>query len=247
YTGVLTLATNATIGVDSGSSLTIGTKNNVTGTIIDGNDEVQLVTVTGTSGTFTLKFGVATTSPLPFNATADQVEAALNALGTINGSGGSVTVLPVGSNGYLVTFGDSLAGTNQNALIPGGAAAANVVTLADGGPTSARDLTKELLGTLIFESANDYDGKTTVVQGALRVEHAFALGMTGSPTAVNATYVLNGAQLQIQTPTTGPLAGLPVVVPDEPIYLSGTGIFGTGALLNTRQPGSSTPSNNTWQ
>jgi autotransporter-associated beta strand protein len=98
-----------------------------------------------------------------------------------------------------------------------------------------RQLTKELTGTLILASANTYGGKTEVNQGALQVQNAQALGGTA-----NGTDVLNGAQLQIQTPTTGPLAGQPVVVSGEALTLSGTGIFGSGALLDTG-------GNNTWQ
>src|SRR5439155_1353951 len=54
------------------------------------------------------------------------------------------------------------------------------------------------------------------------------------------TDVFNGAQLQIQTPLTGPLAGQPIVVSGEALTLSGTGIFGSGAILNTG-------GSNTWQ
>ena len=51
YTGTLTLATNSTIGVDSGTSLTIGTKagRKGVGTITDNNDDFQLTKeLTGT-------------------------------------------------------------------------------------------------------------------------------------------------------------------------------------------------------
>src|SRR5207248_1056373 len=48
--------------------------------------------------------------------------------------------------------------------------------------------------------------------------------------------VFDGAQLQLQTPAGGPA----VVVSGETVSLSGTGINGTGALLDTG-------GNNTWQ
>jgi autotransporter-associated beta strand protein len=135
YTGTLTLNTDATIGVDSGSQLTIGT------------------------------------SPI------------LNGTGTIQGSS---------------------------------------------------DLTKELTGTLVLGSNNTgFTGGTDVFQGAVRLEHSGALG-TGTAGA----RVLDGAQIQLRTPTTGPSADQPVVV-NAPLTLSGTGIFGTGALLNAG-------GNNTW-
>jgi autotransporter-associated beta strand protein len=105
-------------------------------------------------------------------------------------------------------------------------------TIADN--SASRNLTKELTGTLILASANTYGGKTEVNQGVLLVQNAQALGSTA-----NGTDVFDGAQLQLQTPTTGPLAGQPVVVSGESLTLSGSGINGTGALLNVG-------GNNTW-
>src|SRR3989442_14917453 len=89
------------------------------------------------------------------------------------------------------------------------------------------NLTKELTGTLILAGPNTYDGKTGIQQGALQVQHAEALGGT-----TNGTDVFDGAQLQMQTPSIGPLAGQPVVVSGETVTLSGSGIFGTGVMLN---------------
>lgn len=141
YTGTLTLGTNATVGVDTGTTLTIGTK------------------------------------------------AGLNGMGTIT----------------------------------------------DGtGPTDVFNLTKELTGTLILNTANTYDGVTRVEQGAIRVSNNTALGSGG--TAANGTVVVNGAAVEIESPAGGP----PVVVADERLSLSGTGIRETGALRNTG-------GDNTWQ
>jgi autotransporter-associated beta strand protein len=92
------------------------------------------------------------------------------------------------------------------------------------------NLTKELTGTLILDDLagnNTYTGATLVYQGALQLESSGALFGSSSTT------VLDGAQLQLQTPTTGPNAGQPVVITGETLKLSGTGIFGTGALLDT--------------
>jgi autotransporter-associated beta strand protein len=94
---------------------------------------------------------------------------------------------------------------------------------------------KELPGTLILASADTYGGLTRVVSGALQVQHAQALGGT----AVG-TLVLDGAQLQIANATVGPLAGAPTVVVGEQLSLSGTGIFGTGAIFDVG-------GDNTWQ
>ena len=79
--------------------------------------EQQIVQVVATSGTFRLSFRNQTTAPLPFNATALQVETALNAISTIGGVGGSVLVnvsFGSGINTYTIDFG----GTLQNAQVP---------------------------------------------------------------------------------------------------------------------------------
>src|SRR5262249_23081766 len=97
-----------------------------------------------------------------------------------------------------------------------------------------QQLIKELTGTLILASANDYAGQTLIVQGAVRVGDALALGV-GDGTVVTGTRVLDGAQLQMQSALGGT-----TIVANEALSLSGTGIARTGALLNT---GGST----TWQ
>ncbi len=66
-------------------------------------NEVQHVTVAGSSGSFTLTYQGATTAPLAFNATASAVAAALNALPTIGGTAGSAAVTLTG-NVYNITI-----------------------------------------------------------------------------------------------------------------------------------------------
>src|SRR5262249_49567091 len=82
-------------------------------------------------------------------------------------------------------------------------------------------------GTLILATANDYGGVTVVQQGALQAQHAQALGQGGG--AGNGTVVRDGAAVEIQTPS----GGASTVIPNEFLTLSGTGIVGKGALLNT--------------
>src|SRR3954465_1316547 len=48
--------------------------------------EVQHLTISGSSGTFTLTFNGQTTAPLAFNATGGQVQIALSALSSIGGA-----------------------------------------------------------------------------------------------------------------------------------------------------------------
>jgi hypothetical protein len=78
----------------------------------------ELITVTGEAGTFKLAYAGAETDPLPFDATAAEVQAALRAipaLGLGNIFPGNVFVLGAGSadssRAYLVVFAGDLTGT----------------------------------------------------------------------------------------------------------------------------------------
>ena len=87
------------------------------------------------AGTWTMAFGGDTTAALPFNATAAQLQAALNALASITSAGG-VTVSKVGDN-YNIAF--NLPGvrteltTNATSLIP--LSTATVAVLQEGTST----------------------------------------------------------------------------------------------------------------
>ena len=113
-----------------------------------------------------------------------------------------------------------------------------VGTITDGADSFSFD--KELSGTLILAGANTYDGLTRVVQGALQVQHANALGGTAT-----GTQVLDGAAMEISR---NAATLIETVVAGEPLALSGTGIFGTGALRNVRNDINPTgTNNNAWQ
>jgi autotransporter-associated beta strand protein len=106
---------------------------------------------------------------------------------------------------------------------------------------------KELPGTLVLAAENKYSGVTTVNQGAIRVEDKNALGSAGP---FSGTVVRDGAQVQISRKPAVPglsQPAVPTVVQSEPLFLSGTGIDATGALLNVRGDADPTGSNdNTW-
>src|SRR5262249_47708124 len=123
----------ASIGTATGSDTYATTST----TVAPGIDEVQSITVSGAAGTYTLTFNGQTTAPLSTSATALQVQAALNALSSVSGPNGNVTVNQVG-NVYTVTFGGKLAGTNLPQLIapPPGGTVATVATLMDGDGTA---------------------------------------------------------------------------------------------------------------
>jgi hypothetical protein len=85
-------------------------------------NEVQEVAIRATGGSFSLRFKGEETTQLPFNATAGEVQTALNALEAINTGGGSVAVSggpgdEAATNPYVVTFsGGPLAGKDQETL-----------------------------------------------------------------------------------------------------------------------------------
>ena len=88
----------------------------------------------------------------------------------------------------------------------------------------ANNLIKELTGTLVLASNNSgFSGETLVNRGALRLTNAGALGVGAA-----GARVLDGAQIQLQS-----AAGDPPLVVNRPLAVSGTGIFGSGAILNT--------------
>ncbi len=85
------------------------------------NKETQEISIAQSAGTFRLNFtnpflnGTnAETAPLPFNASAAEIQTALNALPSITGPGGSVSV--TGSNPFVVTFEGNLAGDDVTPL-----------------------------------------------------------------------------------------------------------------------------------
>jgi autotransporter-associated beta strand protein len=137
-TGTTTVESGAALVLASGPAYHNGALQTGVGVwnehlVVNGSTEVQTVKVTGTAGSFTLSFNGRTTAPLAFNATAAQVQAALNGLSSISGVGGSVTVSLSGGV-YTITFGGVLGTYNQpqiTALSTGGATV-TTSTVTDG-------------------------------------------------------------------------------------------------------------------
>lgn len=120
----------------------------------DGTSDVQTITITGspTGGTFTLTFGGQTTIPLPFNATAAQVESALNALSSLGAYSVACTGGPLPGTGIVVTFqygGNQAVITHADSLT-GGATPAVVVTHTTPGTGAVLDPT----GRVVLTGAN---------------------------------------------------------------------------------------------
>ena len=136
YTDANSLATGTlggTVGVTTnGAPISLTALNGGLLTIASA-EEVQTVTTGGGAGTYTLTFNGQTTAALAFNGSEASVEAALNALSTIGGVGGSVSVSRVGLV-YTVTFHGTFEGQDEPQLVatPSGGATAVVATISNG-------------------------------------------------------------------------------------------------------------------
>ena len=105
----------------------------------------------------------------------------------------------------------------------------SVPAITDLGSGPAFSLTKENTGTLILASGSSYRGDTDINRGVLNIRHSNALGLGGTTTTV-----LDQAQLQIQDN-----GGVSTNVTNQNLVLTGSGLSGTGALLNVS-------GNNSW-
>ncbi len=110
------------------------------------NDEVQKLAVEASGGQFRLRFESEPTVDLSFDAPASAIEAALEALPSVGGAGGSVSVTGGSAGGdggtpYTIVFGGSLAGKDQPLMsaepgttpLSGGSAQATVTPWVKGG------------------------------------------------------------------------------------------------------------------
>jgi autotransporter-associated beta strand protein len=101
--------------------------------------------------------------------------------------------------------------------------------------TGTAGVIKAGAGRLALSGDNTYNGGTTVSAGALRIEHADALGDTGAATT---TTVASGASLELNLPdgsNTIDNENLNIVgsgILNGPVATYYTGVLGTGALRN---------------
>ncbi|MBI5689058.1 MAG: autotransporter-associated beta strand repeat-containing protein [Verrucomicrobia bacterium] len=82
-------------------------------------------------------------------------------------------------------------------------------------------LTKAGSGALVLSGNNTFSGSMTVSQGVLNLQHNSALGTTAGSTTVS-----SGAAVELQ----GVSGGTAIVIGNEALSLSGTGVSGGGAL-----------------
>ncbi|WHT21016.1 hypothetical protein N8J89_08095 [Crossiella sp. CA-258035] len=123
-------------------------------------NEVQSVTITGspTGGTFTLTWSGQTTAAIPYNATAAQVQSALQALSNVGDNDVTVTGGPGPGSAFAVTFKGVLGGTDVAAMTASGAGLTGGTTpgvtigttTAGGANPAANDGTESLAGFLAF-------------------------------------------------------------------------------------------------
>ncbi|MCL2769499.1 MAG: hypothetical protein FWD42_05235, partial [Solirubrobacterales bacterium] len=153
--------------------------------------EVQQVRVYGTGGTFKLAFGGQTTAAVPFDASATEVETALDALSTIGGAGGKVLVSggPGGPKGgespYSVTFSGALAFkavaqlSADSTELTGSPASATVAVAVPGG---------DGIGVLRVTAMNVGQGAAT---GVVTLSDALPAGLEASAISGQAAYEQN--------------------------------------------------------
>jgi hypothetical protein len=110
-------------------------------------NEVETIRVNATGGTFTVTYGGETTAPINYNASAAEVQEALEALSILNPGDIKVSGGPGGEGGgtpYTLTFGGALAEqgvtpvTTDRSGLTGGAKLASVVVIRPGGALDLR-------------------------------------------------------------------------------------------------------------
>jgi hypothetical protein len=142
------------------------------------NDVQTLSQSSATGGTFTLTFGfgtVYTTAPIAYNASAAQVQSALQALPNIGAGNVTCTGGALGSAGVVCTFAGALAGQPQPTLavnqagLTGSGAAVSVTHTTNGVASGAlepynsanSDGSQIPIGILAVEVATDPQGNVT--------------------------------------------------------------------------------------
>lgn len=120
----------------------VGQAINNAGALTTLTDEVQAITITGspTGGTFTLTYSAQTTAAIDFDATAAEVQAALEALSNLAPGDVYVTGGPLPADRLHVRFAGTLAGTdvsqmtaNSGSLTGGSSPTVTISTLQAGG------------------------------------------------------------------------------------------------------------------
>ena len=186
-----------------------------TTTAVAGVNEVQSLSMTdATEGTFTLTFGGQTTTPLPYDATATQIQMALVLLTNINFGDVQVEGGAINTAAVTITFVDELGFENVDQIT------VDNTGLSDGATGIVASTTTEGV-TQINEV------QTVAATGA--TSGTFTLtydGQTTGPIAYNAT----AAQVQSALIALSNIGPDDVVVTGGPVHLAGVAIEFTGAF-----------------
>ncbi|MDY0167389.1 MAG: autotransporter-associated beta strand repeat-containing protein [Thermoguttaceae bacterium] len=201
------------------------------GNYISSNSGLHLGTGSGGTSNLTINAGSATITTLRLHATT----------ATVNLNGGMLQANRVdvqsGTNTFNFNGGTLVAGASSTTFMEGlnaanvqaGGAMINTngfnITIAqmllDGG--GGGGLTKQGSGVLTLSGENTYTGVTTVSQGTLKLGNHSALGTTAGKTVVESGATLDIAGFKAGTGTPG----------GEWIEVSGVGVGGAGALINS--------------
>lgn len=137
-------------------------------------NEVETITVNATGGTFTITYGGETTEPIAYNATAKEVEEALEKLPVLKPGDITVTGGPGGENGehpYTLTFGGELKEktitpvTTHRTGLTGGAKLASVIVTKPGGELDLRRFILSLIEQkekIALEKAGQFEAITRI-------------------------------------------------------------------------------------
>lgn len=185
-------------GVPSGTPIGIVTSTGRAGPYTgDATDEVQTVTIDATGGTYTLTFGGQTTDDIDWDATAAEVQAALEALSTIGA--GNVAVSGEDGGPYTVTFQGDLENTNVAALtatdsLTGGAGTVTIATTTAGGADASSDGRQILAGFLFTDQKAPGEGGWPLLwHGRVKVNRLpVVFAATGHNTTGQFTFVNDG-------------------------------------------------------
>lgn len=132
---------------------------------VAGTNEVQTVTLSGSpsAGTFTLSYGTQTTGPIAYNATAADVDTALEALSNIPAGGVTCTGGALPGSLVTVTFTGALGYTDVSQLVINDTGLKVIVTETTPGVTATNEVQSiSLTGSPHGGTATlTYDGQTT--------------------------------------------------------------------------------------
>lgn len=162
----------------------------------DSTDEVQTVTEGGSGLTsYTLTFSGQTTAAIAADATAAQVQAALEALSTVGA--GNVSVTGAASGPYTVTFQGALANTNvaeMTATPTEGTGTVTIATTTAGGADASSDGREVLAGFLYTDQKIPAEGGWPLFDhGRVKVDRLpIPFAKTGHNTTGNFVFIEQG-------------------------------------------------------